>query len=170
MLRLILERCEFSINRLLTVRPITGRPIGHEDDQTSVSGRLRQASIQHSQSWPAPSPFCGSSEVIAAKPTGVSIIVCAECHATGRNRRPRAKATRRSKPTRLKSIAALLPAFETRRWSKPDSNLYGAFRVKWLFLVCCSSLFGAGKAVLRPVACDRVRGARGRGQGTETLA
>jgi hypothetical protein len=32
------------------------------------------------------------------------------------------------------------------------------------------SLFGAGKAVLRPVACDQVRGARGRGQGTETLA
>jgi hypothetical protein len=30
--------------------------------------------------------------------------------------------------------------------------------------------FGAGKAVLRPVACDQVPGARGRGQGTETLA
>jgi hypothetical protein len=28
----------------------------------------------------------------------------------------------------------------------------------------------SGKAVLRPVACDQVRGARGRGQGTETLA
>src|SRR5438874_5370960 len=27
-----------------------------------------------------------------------------------------------------------------------------------------------GKAVLRPVACDQVRGARGRGQGTETVA
>src|SRR5262245_41407578 len=27
----------------------------------------------------------------------------------------------------------------------------------------------SGKAVLRPVACDQVRGARGRGQGTETL-
>ena len=32
------------------------------------------------------------------------------------------------------------------------------------------SLFGAGKAVLRPVAWDQVRGARGRGQGTETVA
>jgi hypothetical protein len=32
------------------------------------------------------------------------------------------------------------------------------------------SLFGAGKAVLHPVACDPVPGARGRGQGTETLA
>ena len=63
-----------------------------------------------------------------------------------------------------------------------DSNLYGAFPVKGLFPVagqliadCClgfaeSSLFGAGKAVLRPVACDQVPGARGRGQGTETLA
>ena len=58
----------------------------------------------------------------------------------------------------------------TRRWREADSNLYGAFRVKWLFLVCCSSLFRAGKAVLRPVACNQVRGARGRGQGTETLA
>ena len=27
-----------------------------------------------------------------------------------------------------------------------------------------------GKAVLHPVACDQVRGARGRGQGTETVA
>jgi hypothetical protein len=33
-----------------------------------------------------------------------------------------------------------------------------------------SSLFGAGNAVLRPVACDQVPGARGRGQGTETVA
>ena len=58
----------------------------------------------------------------------------------------------------------------------------GLSPVKGLFLAaghlmadCClgfaeSSLFGAGKAVLRPVACDQVPGARGRGQGTETLA
>ena len=31
-------------------------------------------------------------------------------------------------------------------------------------------MFGAGKAVFRPVACNQVPGARGRGQGTETLA
>ena len=50
-------------------------------------------------------------------------------------------------------------------------DLYGAFPVKRLFLgFSASSLFGAGKAVLRPVACDQVPGARGRGQGTETLA
>src|ERR1700757_1264377 len=61
-------------------------------------------------------------------------------------------------------------------------DLYGAFPVKglspWLgsrsadcsFGFADSSLFGAGKAVLRPVACDQVPGARGRGQGTETLA
>ena len=59
---------------------------------------------------------------------------------------------------------------QTRWWRKPDSNLYGAFPVKWCFRFIASSLFGAGKAVLRPVACDQVRGARGRGQGTETLA
>src|SRR5258705_13252570 len=51
-----------------------------------------------------------------------------------------------------------------------DSNLYGDFPVKWCFRFIASSLFGAGRAVLRPVACDQVPGARGRGQGTETLA
>src|ERR1700724_4610170 len=51
------------------------------------------------------------------------------------------------------------------------ADLYGAFPVKRLFCgFAQSSLFGAGKAVLRPVACDQVPGARGRGQGTETLA
>jgi len=49
--------------------------------------------------------------------------------------------------------------------------LYGAFPVKRLLLgFAHSSLFGAGKAVLHPVACDSVPGARGRGQGSETLA
>ena len=38
------------------------------------------------------------------------------------------------------------------------------------FRFIASSLFGAGGAVLHPVACDQVPGARGRGQGTETLA
>src|SRR6202048_1178139 len=42
-------------------------------------------------------------------------------------------------------------------------DLYGAFPVKWFFV-------RSGKAVLHPVACDPVPGARGRGQGTETLA
>jgi hypothetical protein len=51
-----------------------------------------------------------------------------------------------------------------------DSNLYGAFPVKQLFWDCYQFFVRSGKAVLRPVACDQVRGARGRGQGTETLA
>ena len=51
------------------------------------------------------------------------------------------------------------------------ADLYGVFPVKRLFLgFAHRSLFGAGKAVLHPVACDQVSGARGRGQGTETLA
>ena len=51
------------------------------------------------------------------------------------------------------------------------ADLYGASPVKRLFLgFAASFLFGAGKAVFRPVAWDQVRGARGRGQGTETLA
>src|ERR1700730_4395518 len=59
-----------------------------------------------------------------------------------------------------------------------DSPLEGdGFELVWGFscqavvLGCADSfLFGAGKAVFRPVACDQVRGARGRGQGTETVA
>src|SRR5712675_1406025 len=58
----------------------------------------------------------------------------------------------------------------TQRRREMDSNLYGDFPVKWCFRFIASSLFGAGRAVLRPVACDQVPGARGRGQGTETLA
>ena len=51
------------------------------------------------------------------------------------------------------------------------ADLYGAFPVKRLLSgFAHGSLFGAGKAVLHPVACDPVPGARGRGQGTETLA
>src|SRR3954452_7895795 len=65
------------------------------------------------------------------------------------------------------------PAIRT-AWSRDSgfaADLYVAFPVKRLFLgFPHSSLFGAGKAVLRPVACDQVPGARGRGQGTETLA
>src|ERR1700692_69364 len=49
-------------------------------------------------------------------------------------------------------------------------DLYGAFSVKRLFWVCCQFFVRSGKAVLRPVACNQVRGARGRGQGTEPLA
>ena len=60
----------------------------------------------------------------------------------------------------------------------PDSLLEGdGFELVWGFscqavvLGCADSfLFGAGKAVFRPVACSQVRGARGRGQGTETVA
>ena len=46
----------------------------------------------------------------------------------------------------------------------------GLFLSSGRFWFFAGSLFGAGKAVLHPVACDPVPGARGRGQGTETLA
>src|SRR6516164_4631448 len=55
-------------------------------------------------------------------------------------------------------------------WRGLDSNLYGAFPVKWFFSVYHQFFVRSGKRVLRPVACDQVPGARGRGQGTETLA
>jgi hypothetical protein len=51
------------------------------------------------------------------------------------------------------------------------NGLVWGFPVKRLLLgFADSSSFGAGTAVLRRVACDPVPGARGRGQGTETLA
>ena len=46
----------------------------------------------------------------------------------------------------------------------------GLFLSSGCFRFADSFLFGAGKAVFRPVTCDQVRGARGRGQGTETVA
>src|SRR5262244_2684002 len=55
------------------------------------------------------------------------------------------------------------------RWREPDWNLYGAFPVKSFFWVVVGSLFGARKRFFVP-SPDQVRGARGRGQGTETLA
>src|SRR6516165_2837252 len=58
-----------------------------------------------------------------------------------------------------------------------DSPLEGdGFEPVWGFscqvviLVYSRFFVRSGKAVLRPVACDQARGARGRGQGTETLA
>jgi hypothetical protein len=59
--------------------------------------------------------------------------------------------------------------------SQPEEEEQG-FELVWGFscqvvvLVCCRFFVRSGKAVLRPVACDQVRGARGRGQGTEMLA
>src|SRR6202047_3015719 len=64
-----------------------------------------------------------------------------------------------------------------RRLPHTISLLEGAgFELVWGFS-CQVVVFGfcrffvrSWKAVLRPVACDQVRGARGRGQGTETVA
>ena len=42
-----------------------------------------------------------------------------------------------------------------------SSDLYGSFSVKWFFGLC-RFLVWSGKAVPRPVACDQVRGARGK--------
>ena len=49
------------------------------------------------------------------------------------------------------------------------ADLYGSFSVKCFFGLL-RFLVWSGKAVPRPVACDQVPGARGRGQGTEMLA
>jgi len=55
-------------------------------------------------------------------------------------------------------------------WDAPSAQLIDLYtkdyRANGLFRFFVRS----GKAVFRPVACDQVRGARGRGQGTETLA
>ena len=53
----------------------------------------------------------------------------------------------------------------TQRWRKPDSNLYGAFPVKWWFLVFAGSLFGAGKPFFVPAPAirfaERAEGVKG---------
>jgi hypothetical protein len=68
-----------------------------------------------------------------------------------------------------------LNACEDRKFA--DSPLEEAgFELVWgfscqvVFSVYCQFFVRSGKAVLHPVACDQVPGARGRGQGTETLA
>ena len=70
-------------------------------------------------------------------------------------------------PGSASSGARVGPAATGRQFAR---DLYGAFSVKRLFWVCGQFFVRSGKAVLRPVACDQVPGARGRGQGTETLA
>jgi hypothetical protein len=54
---------------------------------------------------------------------------------------------------------------DSRRWREMDSNLYGAFPVKWLFLVLASSLFGAGKPFFIPSPAirfaERAEGVKG---------
>jgi hypothetical protein len=53
----------------------------------------------------------------------------------------------------------------TRRWREMDSNLYGAFPVKWWFLVFAGSLFGAGKPFFVPSPAirfaERAEGVKG---------
>jgi hypothetical protein len=72
------------------------------------------------------------------------------------------------------SIGALI---EKVRFAADSPLEEAGFELVWGFscqavvLGCADSfLFGAGKAVFRPVACNQVPGARGRGQGTEMLA
>jgi hypothetical protein len=64
-----------------------------------------------------------------------------------------------------KSVRIRLTAGE--RWIRTCMGLFLSSSCFGLLPVLCSE---RGKAVLRPVACDQVRGARGRGQGTETVA
>ena len=57
------------------------------------------------------------------------------------------------------------PSRMTHCWRKPDSNLYGAFPVKWSFLVFAGSLFGAGKPFFVPSPAirfaERAEGVKG---------
>ena len=49
---------------------------------------------------------------------------------------------------------------QTRRWRERDSNLYGAFPVKWCFWFVVGSLFGAGKPFFIPSPAIGSRSAR----------
>jgi hypothetical protein len=65
----------------------------------------------------------------------------------------------------LVSCPVCLSPATTLRWRGMDSNLYGAFPVKWLFLVLASSLFGAGKPFFVPSPAirfaERAEGVKG---------
>jgi hypothetical protein len=68
-----------------------------------------------------------------------------------------------------REIPAIAPrgkgSHETLRWREMDSNLYGAFPVKWSFLVFAGSLFGAGKPFFVPSPAvrfaERAEGVKG---------
>jgi len=66
--------------------------------------------------------------------------------------------------TPLQDCRAPRPRLDlTLRWREMDSNLYGAFPVKWCFSIYCQFFVRSGKAVLHPVAYDQVPGARAMG-------
>jgi len=70
------------------------------------------------------------------------------------------------------SAGCAAPAFGqvsqwTRRWRKADSNLYGAFLSMVVFGLFGGSLFGAGRAVLRPVPPPLLRSVPDRAEGVK---
>src|SRR5207244_3311220 len=82
----------------------------------------------------------------------------------------RASQAMRQTRNRLPFPQAAPPAALRRPAHRPNRVVW-SFSCQAVVLGCADSfLFGAGKAVFRPVACDQVAGARGGGQGTETLA
>ena len=69
-------------------------------------------------------------------------------------------------PPPLEDLSRGTEGLQTPRWRKPDSNLYGAFPVKSLFLVFAeSSLFGAGRPFFVPSPgvrfAERAEGVKG---------
>ena len=68
-------------------------------------------------------------------------------------------------PTSSMGFVPKVSPHRTLRWREMDSNLYGAFRVKWLFWLIASSLFGAGKPFFIPSPtmrfAERAQGVKG---------
>jgi hypothetical protein len=90
-----------------------------------------------------------------------------------RERRPPGRSTARSAACDLGQRGGAFAKLTTKADSPLEEN---RFELVWGFS-CQVVVFGfsqffvrSGKAVLHPVACDQVRGARGSGQGTETVA
>ena len=76
----------------------------------------------------------------------------------------------------LLMLSISLISYDTAQKASPEIP-FRSYRRTCMGLFLSSGRFGLlpffvriGKAVFRPVASDQVRGARGRGQGTETLA
>src|SRR5262245_52538819 len=66
--------------------------------------------------------------------------------------------TRRPPPPNVPSRAPAPRAQVVPLRYRKFADLYGAFPVKSCFGLIVTSLFGAGKGLLRPVACDQVPG------------
>src|SRR5437764_13097927 len=90
-------------------------------------------------------------------------------HASVMDRRPGIAMAEGTDGPLSRFIPARAPGFDSVSEGSGFELVWG-FSCQVVVLGFSQFFVRSGKAVLHPVACDQVRGARGRGQGTETVA